>query len=361
VTPQSRKIDGLLVLAAVCSIALVAGDAEDFRVYYDAGTRFLSGGWAGVYEGEALTPFKYHPVFLLLSVPFSLLPWAMAKFLWAGLNGFWIWDGARRFQQAVDVTQKQLLIAFVFVIHAVSWQFKFANVTFLILWLLALALSRRPVLSGGSSAVMILLKPFWAPLLLLAVLARRNRTLFVMLGSMIGLSLVPLLLGGTSVYTGWFETLADPTHSHNYPKSDNQGLYAIVFRNQAALGNLTGWIWFVGSCLSGIAWVATVLSIQRDRFELGLLAMVPFILWAAPLSWIHHQIWLWPVLAVCLRKPNWILLAVVWLLLNGTGDLFWSREWFTRIYQWGLPALALPLTQYLFFQYVRGSGDVEAI
>jgi len=164
-----------------------------------------------------------------------------------------------------------------------------------------------------------------------------------------------------AVYTGWFETLADPTHSHNYPKNDNQGLYAIVFRNQAALGSLTGWIWFVGSCLSGIAWVATVLSIQRDRFELGLLAMVPFILWAAPLSWIHHQIWLWPVLAVCLKKPNWILLTVVWLLLNGTGDLFWSREWFARIYQWGVPTLAFPLTQYLFFQYIRGSRNVEGI
>ena len=350
-----RKIDWVLVLALVCAIALAAGHAEDFRVYYDAGARWLSGGWTSVYEGEALTPFKYHPIFLLLSLPFSLLPWVLAKLLWAGLNGYWIWDSARRFQRAFGVTRKQLLIAFVFVIHALSWQFKFANVTFFILWLVALAVSGRPGVAGGSSGVMILLKPFWSPLLLLAVMARRKKTLVVMLGVVAGLSLVPLLAGGGSVYSEWFNTLADPGHAHNYPKNDNQGLFAIAYRNRAVLGSLTGWVWFVGSFVSGIVWIVTVLSIKHDRFELGLLAMVPFILWAAPLSWIHHQIWLWPVLAVCLKKPNWYLLVVIWLLLNGTGDLFWSREWFSRIYQWGLPALAFPLTQYLFFEYIGRS------
>ena len=350
-----RKIDWALALALVCAIALVVGHADDFRVYYDAGARFLSGGWTSVYEVEALTPFKYHPIFLLLSLPFSLLPWVLAKLLWAGLNGFWIWDSIRRFQKVFGVTRKQLLIAFVFVIHALSWQFKFANVTFFILWLMSLALSRSPGVVGGSSGVMILLKPFWSPLFLLAVLARRKKTLVVMLGVVAGLSLVPLLAGGVSVYSEWFNTLADPAHAHNYPKNDNQGLFAIAYRNRAVLGGLTGWVWFVGSCLSGIAWVHTVLSIKHDRFELGLLAMVPFILWAAPLIWIHHQVWLWPVLAVCLKKPNWYLLVVIWLLLNGTGDLFWPREWSSRMYQWGLPALAFPLTQYLFYQYVRRS------
>lgn len=354
-TLQLRKIDWVLVLALACAIALAVGDAEDFLVYYEAGARFLSGGWSSVYDDEALTPFKYHPIFLLLSLPFSLLPWVLAKLFWAGLNGFWIWDSSRRFQNVFSLSQKQLLIAFLFVIHALSWQFKFANVTFFILWLMALALSGRPGIAGGSSGLMILLKPFWSPLLLLAVLARKQKTLLAMVGVVAGLSLLPLFAGGVSVYTEWFNTLADPTHAHNYPKNDNQGLYAIAYRNRAVLGSLTGWVWFVGSCISGLVWVFTVLSIKQDRFELGLLAMVPFILWAAPLSWIHHQIWLWPVLAVCLKKPNRVLLVVIWLLLNGTGDLFWSREWFSRFYQWGLPALAFPLTQYLFFQYLRRS------
>ncbi|MGW8283923.1 MAG: glycosyltransferase family 87 protein [Gemmatimonadota bacterium] len=352
-TDPRRKIDWILILALVCSIGLVAGAAEDFRVYYDAGVRFLSGGWTRVYEGDVLTPFKYHPLFLLLSLPFSVLPWFLAKILWATLNGFWIGDGARRFQRAFGLADRHLLVGFLFVIHALSWQLKFGNVTFLILWLLALSVSRRPAIAGGASGLMILLKPFWAPFLLLAVLARRNRTLLAMLGVICGLSLLPLLFGGTSAYADWFGTLADATHAHNYPKNDNQGLYAIAFRNRATLGDLTNWMWFVGSCLSGIGWVLTVLSVDEDRFELGALAMVPFILWAAPLSWIHHQIWLWPVFAVVLKKPNWALLAVVWLLLNGTGDLFWSREWFSRLHQWGLPTLAFPLTQILFFQYIR--------
>lgn len=50
-TLLTRKIDWIFVLAVVCAIALAAGDAEDFLVYYDAGARFLSGGWASVYEG----------------------------------------------------------------------------------------------------------------------------------------------------------------------------------------------------------------------------------------------------------------------------------------------------------------------
>jgi hypothetical protein len=352
--------DWLVLLAVICTLALVAVYVDDFRVYYQAGKRFLSGGWTDVYRPTELTPFKYHPLFAMLFAPFALLPWMMAKLLWATLNGFWIWDAGRRFRATFGLGNLQLVVALLFVLPALAWQLKLGNVTLLLLWLMALVVSvRAPAISGGAAGIMVLLKPFWAPILLLPPMASRKRTLFAFLAVATGLSLLPLLLGGPGAYADWWHTLADPVHGHNLPKEDNQTLFGIVARNRDALGSFVYPLWFVGASLSGLLWIATVRSYDRGRFELGALAMVPFILWAAPLSWIHNQVWLWPGLALLLPGSNRVALLAVWLLLSGTGELFLSKEFARSLHQWGLPAMAFPLIQLLFW-IDAGAGRSDA-
>jgi hypothetical protein len=351
--PRGARADWLAVLGLLCGIALAVVYVDDFRVYYQAGQRFLEGGWAEVYKPRHLTPFKYHPAFSLLFLPLAVLPWPLAKLLWATLNAFWIWDAGRRFRRSLRIADWQLFVALLFVLPALAWQLKLGNVTFLLLWLMALVVSGGPIQAGGASGLMILLKPFWLPLTLLALLSRRWSTLLAMGATIALLSLLPYLVGGGPTYGDWWVTLTDPTHAHNLPKGDNQTLYGIAYRNREALGALTGWIWFVGSSLSGLLWIGTVLLLERERFELGLLAMVPFILWAAPLSWIHHQIWLWPVLALLLPGSSRIVLLVIWMLLTGTGDVFLSQELARSLHLWGLPTLAYPLIQLLFLARAR--------
>jgi alpha-1,2-mannosyltransferase len=327
---------------------------DDFRVYYQAGKRFLAGGWTDVYRPSELTPFKYHPLFAMLFAPLALLPWAIAKVSWAVLNGFWIWDAGRRFRASLGLGNGALFLALLFVLPALAWQLKLGNVTLLLLWLMAIVVSTgRPAPSGGAAAVMVLLKPFWAPFILLPAMDSRRRTLVAFMAVAAGLSLLPLLLGGPAAYADWWHTLTDPVHGHNLPKEDNQTLFGLVARNRETLGGLAIPLWFVGSSLSGLLWIATVRSFDRDRFALGMLALVPFILWAAPLSWIHHQMWLWPGLALLLPGSSRIALLAVWLLLTGTGELFFSKEVARSLHQWGLPALAFPLIQLLFFAYAR--------
>ncbi|MCL7977904.1 MAG: DUF2029 domain-containing protein [marine benthic group bacterium] len=350
----SRGTDWLVLVALLCTLALAAVYVDDFRVYYQAGKRFLAGGWTDVYRPSELTPFKYHPLFAMLFAPLALLPWAIAKFSWAVLNGFWIWDAGRRFRASLGLGNGALFLALLFVLPALAWQLKLGNVTLLLLWLMAIVVSTgRPAPSGGAAAVMVLLKPFWAPFILLPAMDSRRRTLVAFMAVAAGLSLLPLLLGGPAAYADWWHTLTDPVHGHNLPKEDNQTLFGLVARNRATLGGLAIPLWFVGSSLSGLLWIATVRSFDRDRFALGMLALVPFILWAAPLSWIHHQMWLWPGLALLLPGSSRIALLAVWLLLTGTGELFFSKEVARSLHQWGLPALAFPLIQLLFFAYAR--------
>jgi alpha-1,2-mannosyltransferase len=351
---DTGETDWLVPLALVCVLALSAVYVDDFRVYFQAGKRFLAGGWTDVYRPTELTPFKYHPLFAMLFAPLALLPWAAAKFLWAALNGVWIWDAGRRFRTTFKLRNLHLFLALCFVIPALAWQLKLGNVTLLLLWLMAVVVSTRSSgVSGGAAGIMVLLKPFWAPFVLLPSLTSRRRTLLAFLIAALGLSLLPLILGGPGAYADWWHTLTDPVHGHNLPKEDNQTLFGLVARNRETLGSLALPIWFLGSSLSGLTWIATVRSFDRDRFEMGVLAMVPFILWAAPLSWIHHQIWLWPGLALLLRGSSRILLLVIWLLLTGTGELFFSKEVARSLHQWGLPTLAFPLIQLLFLMKSR--------
>ncbi|MEJ2482647.1 MAG: glycosyltransferase family 87 protein [Gemmatimonadota bacterium] len=327
---------------------------DDFRIYYQAGKRFLAGGWTDVYRPTELTPFKYHPLFAILFAPLALLPWMLAKFAWAALNGFWIWDAGRRFRTVFELEDRYLFLGLLFVIPALAWQLKLGNVTLLLLWLMAVVVSTgSPVLSGGAAGIMVLLKPFWAPVVLLPPLTSRRRTMLALLAAALGLSLLPLALGGAGTYVDWWSTLTDPVHAHNLPKEDNQTLFGLVSRNRETLGVWALPIWFVGSSLSGLLWIATVRSFASDRFERGVLAMVPFILWAAPLSWIHHQLWLWPVLALLLPGSSRSLLLVVWLLLTGTGELFFSKQVAKSLHYWGLPALAFPLIQILLLKQAR--------
>lgn len=343
--------------AAIVTLALALGRANDFLVYWTAGRDLRLAGWDTVYQISTLTPFKYHPVFAVLLTPSGLLPFAAAKAVWAVANGLAIYDLQRRWRQYWQIDATAIGIGFLGVVHALSWEVKFANVTFLMLWLWSVAATTpRPWRQALWYALLIALKPFWLILVIPWLLTRRWSMFGRVTALLVALSLVPVLLGIDSLMTAydrWFATFADPLHDHNYPKNDNQSWYALLFRHREALGGNLLLLWAAGSAVVGALWLWGWRHLGRDpgspsaawRLELTLF---PVMLWAAPLSWIHHQILLWPLLAFGWQRaredvPARFVWAATWVLLNGTGQFLLGRSGFTAAYQWGVPIAAFGL------------------
>ena len=94
----------MLIIFVMLSIALAIfaylSGGEDFGVYYTAGHIYLQGGNPYDYSqlskeivsstGELNNPFYYAPWFIWFILPFSILPYSIARVLWALIN-FALW------------------------------------------------------------------------------------------------------------------------------------------------------------------------------------------------------------------------------------------------------------------------------
>ncbi len=362
-TPCEPQVDGLvcrmplpgrrafLVIAAITTVTMLIAKSNDFLVYHQAVRALFTSGWDGVYRTDWITPFKYQPPTLFLFLPFALLPWLPAKILWAVGNGLAMWDLQRRLAR-FGIPAPAIIAGFLLVIHAMTWHVKLANVTLVMVWLLVvLATTRHDWTRVGAAAVLILLKPFWLALLPVFVLARDGKAFSRIVALLAVVSLLPFLGGlewGAHAYQAWIPTLTGEAQAHNYPKNDNQSVFALLYSQGTTLGPWLIPLWVVLAAVALAVWATGVRWItSRTAFALGAASVVVVILWTGPLSWIHHQLLLWPLFAwlwmVRRERGMTAVLVVCWLLLNGTGELFLGRGGFAWVAQARIPLLALPL------------------
>ncbi len=368
-----------LAIAGLSTLWLIFSEAADFHVYWAAGRDLRLGGWDTVYQISTLTPFKYHPAFAMLMVPWGLLPFLAAKLLWAVVNGLAILDLQQRWRARWEFDVAAIGIGCLGVAHALTWEFLFANVTFLMLWLWTVAAtSEHPWRQAICYGVLIALKPFWLILVGPWLLARRWGTFGRVLAVLAALSLLPAVLGPHSLAAGyerWFATFTDPLHAHNYPKNDNQTWYALLFRHREALGGTLRPLWVAGSAAVGLLWLwgwrdAIRRPVAAESWWRLDLTIIPVMLWAAPLSWIHHQILLWPLMALLWQRGRtnpsaravWV---VTFLLTNATAQFVLGRPHAVAAHQWGLPILAFPLLAWWAARsenqcYQPGEGSPQA-
>jgi hypothetical protein len=346
-----------LVIAAVSAIWMAVAPASDFRVYWTAGRDLYSGRWDTVYRVTTLVPYKYHPAFAFFFAPLGALPFPAARIAWALLNGAALLDMQHRWHRCWHVDAAAIGAGFLGLALALTWQLELANVTFLMLWLWTVAATSHD--SWGQAlcyALLIALKPFWLALVVPWLLGRRAGLIGRVVLVIIVLSLLPGLLGPgglQTAYARWFATFADPLHQHNFPKLDNQSWYALLFRHRESLAGRLPLLWLAGSGGVGLLWFwpwrrAWRSPVSPDSAWALELSMIPVMLWAAPLSWIHHQLLLWPLLALMWQagrsdRSSRLAWAGVWVLLNGTGQLFLGRAASMAITRAGVPILAFPL------------------
>jgi len=87
--PMSRIAQVGLALLLLYAIFKGSQGGNDINVYLHAGTQFLNG--EDIYASNPYNRYLYSPLFAALMAPFSLLPWGLARILWAFLGIFLIY------------------------------------------------------------------------------------------------------------------------------------------------------------------------------------------------------------------------------------------------------------------------------
>lgn len=196
----------------------------DFMVFHGAAQNYLSGHWGIVYDGERLTrylnqayahwlrypvlyrPFMYPPHFLLVLVPFGLLPFATsyAVFL-AGSAALLVTAVVAASADAPTARAIALgaLLCPAAALTAIEGQNVFLGAALLVAGVRLL--ERRPFIAGVVLAVATI-KPHFAILLPIALLgARQWRSLAGMIAGGAALLLASGTLLGWNLWLTWFE------------------------------------------------------------------------------------------------------------------------------------------------------------
>jgi hypothetical protein len=359
------------IAGGITLLWLSVSHTGDFHVYWLA-ARALRNGWDTVYQISGLTPFKYHPAFALAFVPFGWLSEPAARIVWAALNAAMVVDAQRRWRARWTLDDVAIGLGYICVGHALFWQYQFGNVTFAMLWLWTVALtSPRVWIEAVCYAVLIALKPFWIALIVPWILLRRWQLLGRVTAALVAISAVPVILGPAALVTAyrrWIETFADPLHAHNYPKNDNQSWFGFLYRHRDLVHDHVTFWWFVGCTLAGILWLAFWQRLWRaplPRRDWWIVeaSLLPFILWTSPLSWIHHQILLWPLLALAWqlgrREPVARAVFVVSLMvLTVLSQSIIGRPATLVVLTWGIPLIAFPILTWWAGSRLSGGGSL---
>jgi alpha-1,2-mannosyltransferase len=215
---------------------------SDFEPYCRAAERFLRG--ENLYDfGDGHYLFKYSPLAAMLFVPFALLPYSLAKFLWLLISWLLLLFCYRQSQRlmtpAVKLPTWAILLIMLGISKFVLAEIHLGQIDFLLLFLALISLNslhqKRESWGGAALAVAVLIKP---PLLLLTLLPiRRRRWRFCkgfLAGIIGGLLISGFYYGWTGaieLHRGWWEVLS----------ASSPGLISSEV-NQSVFGALTRWL-----------------------------------------------------------------------------------------------------------------------
>ena len=319
-TEAFRRIRDPLLLAGLITFVVMgsstgAGDVvamgfdfkgtlwEPARAVVHGGAIYAEPTRAGVQIGN---PSVYPPLFIVLTTPLGLLPFATAAWIWWGVLVFAVVAalaavGVRDWRCSAVAGMSPVVLQGLF----------FGNLTLLLMVPIALAwrYRDRPLVSGAAVGVAVAAKLFAGPLVLWLLLTRRFKAAAA--AAFVGalLLVLPWALIG-------FEGLRD------YPALTNavDGVYSRVSLSLAAVAAsfgaspalATALVAAAGVALVGLAWrVAGGPDGDRRSFALVIGACVV----ASPIVWQNYTALLFVPIAITWPRlaPAWFFAYAIWL------------------------------------------------
>lgn len=320
-SPDKLSVKVFYALFAVCGLivwrlfSITYMPGFDFRIYHQAAEAALA-GINPYYPYVVGSSFLYHPAFLLLVAPFTVLDPLVASLLWM-LVSIGLYYATWRMLAArltLPARYKFFLFAMLAVSSGAAETFWMGQVNALVVFLITFCVlyaAGRPVLAGAALAVAIVAKT--SPVIFIVYLLAYRRWRAA-LWSVVVLAALTVASG---LLLGW-PLLADfvsvNTQLTGAPTAENVNLaLALRLSNFGVPIALAVWI------QRGIAGVlilsGLIFAYRRQAPQLSFSAMLTGMVIASPLLWGHHMVlamsalvfftsarWTWGLIAMTLMQ-----------------------------------------------------------
>jgi alpha-1,2-mannosyltransferase len=399
-TSTSRTIDRRWIVVAVlgCAIFVTLGawayglfdGMIDLRVYRMGGSVLLDREslYDALLPGSGL-PFTYPPFAAIAMVPLAAVPWGVALVVWTTISVLsigLIWRASlpatawsllpeqwreRRIVVLAALTGLSLLLEPV-------WQtIQFGQINLLLTAMILLDLVRpanakwRGFWVGVTIGVKLTPLPFLAFLLITKQWrAFRNAVLGLLATMAIGFAVVP-----NQSWEYWTVVIRNANRVGGLAYTANQSFMGFLSR----LGDEASWVeptWFLLSAVFGLAvlWLARRFWLADERVT-AISVMALAVLYASPVSWSHHWVWIIPLGVSLIRAVNrqWgyrpaVATGILWYGLFVLRSIWWVPYRDDRELSWsfwqsipGNSHLILGLIAFLILAYTSRSLPKPAL
>jgi hypothetical protein len=334
-------VSGVIVLAAVSAGTF----GFDFLAYHQAARRVLDG--ARLYDPSVLQTggfglFYYPPPFVLLILPFGLLPATAATWVWLALSVAMLVAGIAILPVRATVRWATLLLAGLS--WPVAYALKLGQVGPLLVLLFAIAWRwlDRPAALGASGAVGAIVKIQPGIILAWALLTRRFTAVIVGAGILVGAcAIATIALGGIRVwqdYVALLRNVSDPiTTPHNFTPGAVAYQAGVPVAFAAALQLVS----------SAVVVILVLATIARTPPDVSLLVAIVASQLLSPVLWDHYAMLLLLPVAWLLERRRWWAAGIP--LVTSAATLFVN-----------LPAAIYPVMFWVAFLAVLGTGLRDA-
>lgn len=350
-----RRTDVRRIAAAVlaCAVFVALGawayglfdGMIDLRVYRMGGSVLLDRGslYDAQLPGSGL-PFTYPPFAAIAMVPLAAVPWAVALVVWTTISvvcvaliwravlpasGWSLVPAAWRDRRTAVLAALTLLSL---LLEPVWQTIQFGQINLLLTAMILLDLVRprdarwRGFWVGVTIGVKLTPLPFLAFLLVTRQWrAFRNALLGLLATMVIGFAVVP-----NQSWEYWTVVVRNANRVGGLAYTGNQSFMGFLSR----LGDDASWIqpvWFVLSAVFGllVLWLARRYWLAADRVT-AISVMALAVLYASPVSWSHHWVWVVPLGVSLIRAVGrqWgrraaVVAGTLWYALFVLRSIWW--------------------------------------
>ena len=354
-SPTSRTVDPRWLVAAIlgCAALVTLGawayglfdGMIDLRVYRMGGSVLLDR--ASLYDAQlpgSGLPFTYPPFAAIAMVPLAAVPWGVALVVWTTISVLCI---AAIWRTSLPATAWTLLpetwrnrrIAVLAALTAASlllepvWQtIQFGQINLLLTAMILLDLVRpsgakwRGFWVGVAIGIKLTPLPFLAFLLITKQWrAFRNAVLGLLATMAIGFAVVP-----NQSWEYWTVVIRNANRVGGLAYTANQSFMGFLSR----LGDEASWVepvWFLLSAIFGllVLWLARRYWLAGERVT-AISVMALAVLYASPVSWSHHWVWIIPLGVSLIRAVHrqWggraaVITGALWYGLFVLRSIWW--------------------------------------
>lgn len=331
----------LVVGASMVVLGLPGEQANPYRidvdVYRIGGQMILEGrplyGPIPATEIGVDLPFTYPPIAAVLFAPMGLIPLAWAGLLLAICSVLALLGVTALVLRELGVRREDLLPMTVLAGAALVWTDPFhqtldfgqVNVLLMLCVVVDVVLGRGRWWRGTWTGLAIAVKLTPAVFLAFFLVRRDWRALAVTVASFLAWTGIGFAIRPRDSLEYWTEVLPNTGRIGDAGYASNLSLNGVLHR--IAGDDVSRVWWFLGCAVVGLFVLALIHRLGYDEVT-GMTAMGLYALFASPISWSHHWVWLAPatlvMLAWAIRRRHWAPWG--WLVVAAV-TLWYGPQW----------------------------------